>query len=88
MIAGQQERIGLGEAVGRMIEEEGFPNRDISILANGYKLGIPVTVHVGIGHDIIHEHPNLDGGALRRNFLSRFPGICRDRSVIWKEAFC
>jgi hypothetical protein len=64
MIAGQRDRIGLGEAVGRMIEEEGFPNRDISILASGYKLGIPVTVHVGIGQDIIHEHPNLDGGAL------------------------
>jgi hypothetical protein len=62
--AGQQDQIGLGEAVGRMIEGEGFPHRDISILANGYRLGVPVTVHVGIGQDIIHEHPNLDGAAL------------------------
>jgi hypothetical protein len=64
MIAGQQDQIGLGEAVGRMIESERFPHKDISILASGYKLGVPVTVHVGIGQDIIHEHPNLDGAAL------------------------
>ena len=25
---------------------------------------MPVTVHVGIGYDIIHEHPNCDGAAL------------------------
>jgi len=57
------EGIGLGEAVGRMIEEEKFPHRDISVLATGYRLKIPVTVHVGIGLDIIHEHPNFDGAA-------------------------
>ena len=27
-------------------------------------LGVPVTVHVGIGYDILHEHPNCDGAAL------------------------
>lgn len=64
VINGQEEQIGFGEAVGRMIEDEVFPHRDISILACGYKLGIPVTVHVCIGQDIVHEHPNLDGAAL------------------------
>ena len=62
--AGARDNIGLGEAVGRMIETEQFPHRDISILAAGYRLGVPVTVHVGIGYDIIHEHPNADGAAL------------------------
>lgn len=64
MITGQRDQIGFGEAVGRMIEDEAFPNRSTSILAYGYKLGVPVTVHVCIGQDIIHEHPNLDGAAL------------------------
>jgi hypothetical protein len=59
-----QDGIGLGEAVGRMIEREAFPHRDVSILATGYRLGTPVTVHIGIGYDIIHEHPNCDGAAL------------------------
>lgn len=58
-----REGLGLGEAVGRYIEEEKLPHRDISVLAAGYRLGVPVTVHVGIGYDIVHEHPNCDGAA-------------------------
>lgn len=53
--------MGLGEAVGRVIEEEKFPYRGISLLAAGYRLGVPITVHVGIGYDIIHEHPSFNG---------------------------
>lgn len=64
IIAGAQAGIGLGEAVGRVIEGEQFPHRELSVLAAGYRLRIPVTVHVGIGYDIIHEHPNCDGAAL------------------------
>jgi hypothetical protein len=63
-VSAAEEGIGLGEAVGRVIWEEQFPHRDISILATGYRLHIPVTVHVSLGYDIIHEHPNCDGAAL------------------------
>jgi hypothetical protein len=62
--AGVREGLGYGESVGRMIEEEKFPHRDISILAAGYRLRVPVTVHIGLGYDIIHEHPDCDGAAL------------------------
>ena len=58
-----KDNIGLGEAVGHTIEEEVFPHRDISILAAGYRLGIPVTVHVGIGYDIVYQLPNCNGAA-------------------------
>jgi hypothetical protein len=61
---GAREGLGLGEAVGRMIEEKQFPHRQVSILAAGYRLRVPVTVHVGIGYDIIHEHLSCDGAAL------------------------
>ena len=54
---------GLGEAVGRVIYEERFPHRNISVLAAGYRLGIPVTIHVGIGQDIVHQLPNCSGAA-------------------------
>jgi hypothetical protein len=56
--------LGMGESLGRAILNGGFPHKDISILAAGVRLGIPVTVHVGIGSDIIHEHPNCDGAAV------------------------
>jgi len=62
-VIAQRDGIGLGEAIGRMIEQEAFPHRGISILAAGYRLQIPVTVHVAIGQDIIHEHANHDGAA-------------------------
>ncbi len=54
---------GLGEALGKYINDNNFTYRDISILAAGARLNIPVTVHVGIGYDILHEHPNCDGAA-------------------------
>lgn len=56
--------LGFGEAIGEVIEEEQFPHRELSILAAGYRLRVPVTVHLGIGYDIIHEHPNCHGAAL------------------------
>jgi len=59
-----KEGIGLGEAIGKMIEVNDLPHKDISLLAAGYRFGVPITVHVGIGCDIIHEHPNCDGAAL------------------------
>ena len=55
--------LGLGENFGRRILEEDFPHRDVSIMANAYELGVPVTLHIGVGYDITHEHPNCDGGA-------------------------
>lgn len=55
---------GLGEAVGRTIEEQRFPHRDLSVAAAGWRAGVPVTVHVSVGSDIIHAHANCDGAAL------------------------
>jgi hypothetical protein len=61
---GVADGLGYGEAVGRAIAEGDFPHKDVSVLAAAYRRGIPVTVHIGIGYDIIHEHPNADGAAL------------------------
>ena len=69
---GAAEGIGLGEAVGKMIETEKFLYRDISLLAGGFRNQVPVTVHVGIGCDIIHEHPNCDGAALGETSYTDF----------------
>lgn len=55
---------GLGESVGRTIEEQAFPRRDLSIAAAGWRAGVPVTSHVSVGSDIIHAHASCDGAAL------------------------
>jgi len=62
-VAAQRDRIGLGESLGRMIQEERFPFRNTSVLAAGYRMQVPVTVHVAVGQDIVHEHPNFDAAA-------------------------
>ena len=62
--AGVQAGMGIGEAIGKAIADGEFPYKDVSVLAAAYELRVPVTVHVGVGYDIIHEHPNCDGAAL------------------------
>jgi deoxyhypusine synthase len=62
--AGHERGLGMGEAIGREIEEGDYPFRRRSVLANAARLGIPVTVHAAIGTDIHHMHPGADGAAL------------------------
>jgi hypothetical protein len=69
-----RDGLGLGEALGRVILDGNFPYKSASVLAAAARLGVPVTVHVGIGYDILHEHPNCDGATLGatsyRDFLT------------------
>ena len=59
----KQQSIGLGKAVGEMILQENLDFKNLSLTASGAKLDIPVTVHVAIGTDIIHMHPDFDAAA-------------------------
>jgi hypothetical protein len=67
-----QRDLGIGEYVGSEIERQQLPYRELSIVAAGARLGIPVTVHVSIGQDIIHEHPNCDGAAVGKASYTDF----------------
>ena len=59
-----RDGIGLGEAVGRELVRVAPPYAGASILHAAYESRIPVTVHVAIGNDILHIHPNADGAAI------------------------
>ena len=61
---GVRDGLGFGEALGRYIETHDFPFKQYSLLAAGYRNQVPATVHVSIGCDIVHEHPNADGAKL------------------------
>jgi hypothetical protein len=71
--AGNKEGLGFGEALGRHVAGGSLPHKDVSIFAAAYECGIPATVHIGVGYDIVHEHPNFDaaaaGAASYRDFL-------------------
>jgi len=56
----------VGTAVGRHLERRRARHRDVSLLAAAWKRGIPVTVHVALGTDIVHMHPLCDPAAVGR----------------------
>jgi hypothetical protein len=69
---GVDKGFGIGKAVGRAIAQSDFPHKTLSILHWGSTLNIPVTVHVGIGTDTIHQHPFCDGAATGAGSLIDF----------------
>jgi hypothetical protein len=70
--AGQRLGIGLGEALGQKLFELEAPHRAQSLLATGLELGLPVTVHVALGTDILHQHPSASGAAIGDTSLRDF----------------
>jgi hypothetical protein len=68
----RRERLGFGESLGRRILGDGPPNAHLSILAQAYRLNIPVTVHAALGTDIVHQHPSADGAAIGEASLRDF----------------
>jgi len=62
--AGHKAGCGLGEAMGRALNEEKFPHGEQSICAAAFRLDIPLTVHVAIGTDVVHIHPSTDGSII------------------------
>jgi len=74
--SGEEKGLGLGEAVGEMIAESNFPYKKMSLLFAAYNLNIPVTVHVAIGTDIIHFHPEVKGQAIGNTSLKDFFLFC------------
>lgn len=63
---GTKAGLGLGAAVGRGIVTGGLAYGGESILATAYRLDLPATVHVAIGTDVLHVHPQFDPGAVGR----------------------
>ena len=58
---GTKDGIGLGRALGKKIIKDKNTFEDLSLLVWGARLNIPTTVHVALGTDTIHMHPNVSG---------------------------
>jgi hypothetical protein len=67
---------GLGAALGEVVLEHGGPGLDASLLVAARRAGVPVTVHVAVGTDIVHMYPRLDGAAMGRASLDDFRVLC------------
>ena len=69
---GVKDGLGLGYAVAARIASRGLKHKDLSLLYNAYKNNVPVCVFVGIGTDIIHQHPSFDAAATAEGSLRDF----------------
>jgi len=67
---------GLGETVAAWMQSSSFRYKHLSLLAASARLGVPVTVHVALGTDIIHSHPLADGEAIGGASLRDFHRFC------------
>ena len=79
----QSPQKGLGRLLGEQIAELDLPQRGQSLLSAGRDLGVPVTVHVAIGTDIIHMHPSANGAAIGQATFNDFKllaGVVRELS--------
>jgi hypothetical protein len=85
---GARQGLGIGESLGRWIEQNEFPYRQYSLLSQAYRLGLPYTVHVALGTDIIHQHPLADFAALGWGSGQDFKIFCAAVSQLEGGAFC
>jgi hypothetical protein len=69
---GARAGLGLGQSVGRFLCERHPEHERYSVAAAACRLGIPLTVHVAIGTDIVHMHPLASGAALGETSLRDF----------------
>lgn len=69
---GSERGQGLGQAVGAFLSDRNPPHADLSLAVTAHRLGIPVTVHVAIGTDIIHMHHAASGAAIGDTSLRDF----------------
>ena len=64
--------LGLGQAVGKYLDDAKPPFAQISVAATAFRMQIPMTVHVAVGTDIIHMHPQASGAAIGEASLRDF----------------
>jgi hypothetical protein len=69
---GVAEGLGIGQSVGRYLCQHHPQHERASVVASAYRMGIPVTVHIALGTDIIHMHPAASGRALGEGSLRDF----------------
>ncbi|UCD18675.1 MAG: hypothetical protein JSV44_09395 [Candidatus Zixiibacteriota bacterium] len=72
-----QMEIGLGEAAGDFIATAGAPHAGLSLFAAARKYAVPITVHVGIGTDIVHQMNTFDPGATAKASYRDFKILSR-----------
>jgi hypothetical protein len=73
---GAENETGLGQALGRYLDQLNCAHQETSLVLAAYRAGIPCTIHVALGTDIVHMHPHVSGAALGEASLLDFRRLC------------
>lgn len=68
--------VGLGEAIGQKLLNANAPHANVSVLAQAKRMNIPITVHIAIGTDVNHLHPDFDAAAWGQASYTDFRIFC------------
>jgi hypothetical protein len=75
-VGGARNDLGLGWALGQYLDEQSPPHAGSSLVLAAYRAGIPCTVHVALGTDIVHMHPHVSWANLGEASLVDFRRLC------------
>jgi hypothetical protein len=73
---GAENELGLGAALGRYLDGLSCARPECSLVLAAHRAGVPCTVHVALGTDIVHMHPHVSGAALGEASLTDFRRLC------------
>jgi hypothetical protein len=73
---GMETGRGLGHGLGECMAHTRCKHPEASLVLACYRAGIPCTVHVAVGTDIVHMHPTVSGAALGESSMIDFRILC------------
>jgi hypothetical protein len=75
---GRDAGLGLGQALtADLVSRDDNRHPELSLLMASQRLGVPISVHVAVGADIIHQHPEADGAAIGETSYADFLTLVR-----------
>jgi hypothetical protein len=74
--SGAEQDRGLGQALGQYLDDLDPAHAESSLVLAAYRAGIPCTIHVALGTDVVHMHPHVSGAALGEATHLDFRKLC------------
>ena len=80
--SGAAQDKGIGESVGEFLEQSDLEHPELSLFLQAHKRGLPCTVHLALGTDTTHVHPEASGEALGKGSMIDFGILAQQVSLL------
>ena len=82
IVEGASGEKGIGESIGEFLHQREPEYGQCSLFLQAYRKQLPCTVHVALGTDIVHSHPDASGEAIGKSSLIDFRILARQVSLL------